>query len=646
MKNFKKNLKGYSLTELVLAIGIFAIISSMLVLLVVDATRTLENTRTRSKASLLTQDVYNSLILIKSQAWYELAQHTNDGNKYLDYSSGTYNILDGERNEEGLTYSFTVEEVQRDSNRNIVESGGTVDPHSRLISINISWVDRIGKVHTINPRMYVNDWNTNSVIYTTLEDFSTGVHNQTIAVDNDGGETRLQSRYYSDWCNPALSLNEYDIPGEATPRSVFSLLGSSYLGTRGELTGQPFTKLNIEGVDPPILTVEGYFSGYNVNDIFVLGDYAFLATTDNSKEVVILDISSLPYTEIGYFDAPDSYDGYSVFVDGDVGYLGQGRFVRSFNLSSYNGARSLIGSKDLSTWLFRSVANVSQIYAKDNYLYAVLNWDWYELVIVNISNPASMSITSQTSVNNQQVYDMEVSQDGNRVYFGTTASSSEKEVFIIDTSSKSGSRPKIASLEMSGTTVRGIAVIEEDNILITVGTGGEEYKVYHIIDEANPTYCGGMDINNGIYDIDSIRDSLTNAFSYIVTGDTNSEFKIIRGGPGGGGVDGYGYFEDGIHISSPYDTQSDMSEYRIVNIDADIPTATTLRIQLRSSNTPLMTGSTWLGPDGTSNTYYESSGSFPLPSTLSGRYIQYKAEFLSDTISTPLLEELIINYDK
>ena len=184
--------------------------------------------------------------------------------------------------------------------------------------------------------------------------------------------------------------------------------------------------------------------------------------------------------------------------------------------------------KDLGTWLFKHVANVSQIHVKDNYLYAVLNWDWYELAIVDITNPANMIITSQTSVNNQQVYDMEVSEDGNRVYFGTTASNNEREVFILDTSSKTGSRPKIASLEMYGTTVRGIAVIEEDNILIVVGTGGEEYKVYNITDETNPVYCGGMHINNGIYDIDSIRDSFTNAFSYIVTGDTTSEFKIIR----------------------------------------------------------------------------------------------------------------------
>lgn len=646
MKRSKQKLKGYSLTEIVLAIGIFAIISSMLVFLVVDATRSLENTRTRSKASLLTQQIYSSLKLIKTQTWYNIARYTNDGIKHLEYISGEYIIVDGETQQDGLTYSFTIEEAQRDTQKNIVTEGGILDPHSKLININISWTDRIGKVHSINPKMYVNDWNTNSVVWTTQADFENGNHFQTLAVDTLGGELRLQSRYYSDWCNPTLSINEYDIPGEATPRSVFSLLGFSYLGTRGGSGGQPFTKLKIEGVAPPILTVEGYFLGYNVNDIFVKDNYAFLATTDDSKEVVILDISSLPYTEIGYFNAPDSFDGYSVYVDGNVGYLGQGRYVRTFNLSSYTGSRTLLGSKDLSTWLFKNYANVSQVYTKGNYLYAVLNWDWYELIIVDISNPSNMVITSQTSVNNQQVYDMEVSTDGNRVYFGTTSSSSEREVFIIDTTSKSGNRPKIASIEMSGTTVRGIALIEEDKKLILVGTEGEEYKVYDITNENNPTYCGGMEINNGIYDIDSIRDSLTNAFSYIVTGDADSEFKIIRGGPGGGGVDGYGYFSQGEYTSPVFNSESDTSEYYVLSLDTEIPNNTSLQIQFRSSNNSTMIGSNWVGPDGTSNTYYQQSAVYDLPSSLVGRYLQYKVIFNSDTISTPLLKEIIINYER
>ncbi len=647
MKLFKRKFKAFSLVELIIAIGVFATISSMLILLVVDATKTLDNTRIRAKATNLVQEINSALLFLKDQSWQNILTNSNDGQKHLQLIDGSYQIVDGEGINGDLTYSFTITNALRDELDTLVETGGDIDPHTRVVLISILWNDSLGREHSITPSLYLNDWNTYSIIATTEDDFNGGTHNQTVTINNSGGELQLQSRYYSDWCNPQLTIHEYDIPGDANPRTVFSLPGHSYLGTAGSTTGQPFTKVLIEGVDPPNLTVEGSFSGYTVNDIFVVGDYAFLATTNDSKEVVILDVSSLPYTEIGYFDAPDSYDGYSIHVDGDIGYLGQGRYLRSFDLSDYTGSRNLIGSKDLSSsWLFRWVATVSQLYVKDNYLYAVLDWDWYELAIIDISNPGNMLITSQTSVNNQQVYDMEISEDGNRAYFGTTNSNSENEIFILDITNKNGSRPVIASLDSSGTTIRGIEAIEEDNILIAIGTGGEEYQVYNITDENNPTHCGGMNINNGIYDIDSIRDSQTNAFSYIITGDLSSEFKIIRGGPGGGGPDGYGYFTDGVYTSEIYDTSSDLSRFHTIFTTTTVPTGTSLKIQIRSNNSPDMGSSEWIGPDGTNSTYYEGVEAYNIETTIIGRYFQYRTIFTSDIINTPLLEEIIINYEK
>jgi len=344
MNKRKKKLKGFSLAELILAIAVFASASSMLVYLVIDSTRTLENIYTRASATQLVEEVYNSIVILKEDAWFNIARYTGEGEKYIQFNSGTYEVLDGRGSREDMTYYFTVDNVMRDTLRNIVTEGGTLDPHTRLITINVSWSDRLNASHTVTSKIYMNDWNTNSIVYTLKGDFTQGTHDQTVAVELTDGELRLQKRFYSDWCKPELSLStdlsEYDIPGSATPRSVYAQLGYAYLGTRGEATGEPFTKLTIEGVEPPIVSVEGYFSGYNVNDIFIKDNYAFLATTDDNKEVVILDTSSLPYTEIGYFNGPGSDDAYTVFVDGNVGYVGQMENIHSFNLSSYTGART------------------------------------------------------------------------------------------------------------------------------------------------------------------------------------------------------------------------------------------------------------------------------------------------------------------
>lgn len=63
-------------------------------------------------------------------------------------------------------------------------------------------------------------------------------------------------------------------------------------------------------------------------------------------------------------------------------------------------------------------------------------------------------------------------------------------------------------------TVRALSVVEDGNVAILVGTGGQEYQVYNISNETNPIKCGGMHIDNGIYDIDSLTDPQGNAFSY------------------------------------------------------------------------------------------------------------------------------------
>ncbi len=642
MKLFKNILSGFGLTEIVLAIGIFAMISSTLLLLVIDSSRSLGNIGTRAKVSRTIAEINSSLLLLKSNSWFEIIQNSDGQPKHILYENGAYTLGEGLGNMYGIDYYFVISNVNRDINGNLVEVGGAQDFHTRKIDINISWNDVLEKAHTVSSSIFLNDWESTYILRTTNTEFLLGTHNDSVVINNDGGEVRLRSILFPDWCNPTLSLSEYDIPGNAYVRSVFAQPGHGYLGTTGSSTGEPFTKLNIEGVDPPILSVDGTYSGHTVNDIFVDGDYAFLATATDSRELIILDVSTYPYSEVGYYDAPGSTNANGIFVDGQIGYLAQGRYVRSFDLSSYFGSRTGIGSTTVGG-LF---ATVSEIYVYQGYLYSVLNWDWYELAILNVSNPASMTIISQTSVNNQQVYDMYVSDDATRVFFGTNSSSSENEFFILDTSQKTGSRPVISSLDTGGTTVRGIAVVENGDVVILVGTGGMEYKVYDVSNDSSPTFCGGMEVNSGIYDIDSNYDGQGNAFSYIVTADTEDEFKIIRGGPGGGGDTGYGYVSNGSYYSPVLDTDSETSVFYMLSIGMNVPSGSVARTQLRVSNNINMIGSNWFGYDGTSLSYFEGQEIYTIPQGISGRYVQYRILFESNTLVTPLFRDITIYYEK
>jgi type II secretory pathway pseudopilin PulG len=635
MKVSRKILKGFSLAEILLAIGIFGIISSSLILLIVDSTRTFENIQARYKATLLTQEIKDSILILKKQGWYNIARHTDGGEKHLEYIDGTYEIVDGEGAQGNLTYTFTVTQAQRDPSRNLVETGGTIDPHTRVVEITINWVDRLGQTMSISPRMYLNDWNTNSLLHTTLEDFLPGDNTYTLVQNISGGEVRLQSMFYADWCNPSLSMTSHDLPGQAIASSISTYDTTVLMGTGGNASGLPFLKATVSG-EPPTVTIDSsYSSSDKVNDVFVQNNIALLATDSNAKEVIILNISSAPFTEIGYFDAAGPQDGTSVYKYGNKGFVTHGNTLSTFDLSSNNGSRPLITSVNLG-------ATASDIFADESNLYITLTGSTSDFVIYQ--HTPTLTKIGEINLNTADAKGVFISEDRTRAYVITTVNDTS-EFYIINIANKTNptvisSFDTVSSGGLSPTTVAAI-----DNRAILAGTGGEEYTVLDITNETTPTRCGGLQINTGVNALSLVKQGI-NHYTYVVTKDSNSEFKIIRGGPGGGGADGNGYLPNGTYTSSIFNSGSDTSTYYLLGLTSTIPENTSLMVQLRTSNTPDMAGASWRGPDNTGNSFFSTTGVYDLDSLFTGRYFQYRALFESDTVRTPLLEEIIVNYEK
>jgi len=86
----------------------------------------------------------------------------------------------------------------------------------------------------------------------------------------------------------------------------------------------------------------------------------------------------------------------------------------------------------------------------------------------------------------------------------------------------------------SGMSPTGITAVTGNKAII-VGTGGtNQYQVIRISDETNPILCGALQYSTGINGIAAVLQSNGYAYSYIITGDTDAELKIILGGAGEG----------------------------------------------------------------------------------------------------------------
>lgn len=635
--------KAFSLVEIVIALAIFMLVFSSVSFFAIDSLRASQNSRSRIAANLFIQETLNAIIINKNDLWITIINNTEDGPKHVVYNeeTGKYDIADGPITQNDVTISFTIEQVGRDSFGIILDSGGNTDLGTREIVALASWEDIVGQTQQIESSLYINDWFTESWSQTLQDEFNNGTNSMTFVDNLVDGEVRLESVVYADWCRPEFTFTEFDLPGNGVAKTISANQGDVFMGTGDNASGLSLIKTTISDSDTPSFSVDGTFDGHKVNNVFGEGNYAYLATDTNSKEIVIIDISTTPYKEVGYFDAPGSNDGESVYVSGNYGYMTQGEYLRVFNLTSKIGSRPQVAQHKLyKRGTFMEV--------KGNYAYILIAGAVEELEIVNISNPLSPQTVGNVDVNSGvAVTALNVSDDEQRIYIGANSSANFRELYIVDISNKNGTRPIIGEYEAGGLSVRAIEVVDNDTKVILVGTNGEEYQVVDTTNAANPVRCGGLQIASGGNAIAAVVfTESSNAYSYVVTGDTSAELKVIRGGAGGGGgASGEGYAGSGEFVSEVFDTGSENTYYYLLTWLETLPAGSNIEIQLRSGNSSNLSAETWVGPDGTAGTNFTEPNGEYIPGILQNRrYIQYRVLLTSDTTQTPQLENISISF--
>jgi alpha-tubulin suppressor-like RCC1 family protein len=104
------------------------------------------------------------------------------------------------------------------------------------------------------------------------------------------------------------------------------------------------------------------------------------------------------------------------------------------------------------------------------------------------------------------------------------------------------------------------------------------------------------------------------------------------------------YYGAGSLVSSAIDLGQN-SALTTLSFGVTTPSNTTLKFQMRTADSAAaLSSATWYGPTGTDD-YYTSIGS-TINTTISGkRFVQYKAFLDGDTASTPILNDITVNYN-
>ncbi len=633
--NYIQKKQAQSLIELLIVVGLMAILLPAVSMALITSREGKPQQERRIHAAQLIKESQEAVRSIREASWSNI--ETN-GTYYPEHDGSTWSLVSGTEIINNIMRQIEIEDVQRDDNNQIVDSGGSIDPSTKKITITTSWDTPIET--SISSTLYLTRYLDNATyIQTTEADFNTGTLTDVIVTHTGDGEVTLGSGGQGSWCDPELTIATLDLPKSGVANAVTAIEGKAFAVTGDNASGVSFAEIDISNSSPPVATIESTFDGYKTNDVFGISGYAFLATDTNNKEIVILDISGATPTEVGYFDASGSSDGTSIFVSGTTGYMIQSAKLRIFNLASMSGSRPEFGSVSLA-------GEGRAVYVSGSYAYVAVKEADKALQIVDVSNPSSPSIVGWADLDGEGVSDVIVNETATRAYISTDASSSRKEAYIVDISIKNGQRPQIGSVNTDPMSPRGLTIVP-GNKLIIVGTNGEEYQVFDISNESAPTYCGGIDVPSGIKGIASILESDGDAYSYIITGDASDEFKIIEGGPGGT------YSSSGSYESAIFDVGYSTAFNRVVPAYVE-PANTTVQLQIAVADALAgsCTGVTYefVGPDGTTGSYYTEEDSIAFDNNgvnyeNPARCFRYKV-YLStvDSSSTPIFEEISVNY--
>lgn len=209
------------------------------------------------------------------------------------------------------------------------------------------------------------------------------------ANNNDDDDKQLQVIDITNKADPILAT-EYTLPGATeNALSIFYSNAKIYIGTE-ENSGPEFFVVDVSTPISPV-SLGSYEVGADVNKIRVSGNTAYLATSNNSKELLVLDVSDpASISEVGSFNSPGNEDATSAYLVGSKIYLGRAAGssdeLRVVSISTPSSPQSL-GTKNIGD-------DVNGVAVRDVLAFVGTSDSNEEFQVWNISNPLNMAKVS------------------------------------------------------------------------------------------------------------------------------------------------------------------------------------------------------------------------------------------------------------
>lgn len=318
--------RGQLLVEALVAMALSAVLLPALITGLVASTKGKPQQIQRAAAVALLKESEEAVRSVRENGWNSFAVN---GTFHPAVSGSTWTLASGATTINGFNQSLTISDVHRDSNGVVVESGGTLDPSTKKVDLQITWSQPYSS--NVTSSMFITRFQKNAAsTSTSTTDFNAGTLTDTAVTNTSGGEITLSPNTKGKWCSPAFSSATIDLPdgppvavaatasaNVTVPNDVF-VATAPFASTSGKLA-----YVNVSAnTDPPAATLKGIFtldparysapglvpSGIGLDNDFKTNDikyyksssgklYALIATTKPDKEVIAILVKNADGTD-------------------------------------------------------------------------------------------------------------------------------------------------------------------------------------------------------------------------------------------------------------------------------------------------------------------------------------------------------------
>jgi Tfp pilus assembly protein PilV len=450
----RNNQRGFSPIELLLAATIFGMLVTTLVGAIIFGRNSTASSGDRARAVYVAEE------------GVEAVRNIRDGAGFASLADGTYGLA-----QSGGVWTLSgASDTVGIYNRSVTVA--TIDTKRKNITTNVTWPQASGN-GSVSIVTRITNWVT--IIKSWLNAIESGSLN--ITGNEDGFKVATQGNYayevrnggsadfaIIDVSNPAAPTlsSTLDITNTATNVAV----SGNYAYVTSSADAAELQIINVSNPAAPTI-VSSFNAGGNGDGegLFVIGNYVYMAraTAGGTFEFIIINVSNpAAPTLSGSYD--NNIDMNDVYVDGNYAYVGTNSNTQELLVINISNPATPTLAATLNMSGNDDVTNVSKA---GNYLFVTRDHSLYS---VNVTNPlVPVEVSSVVDTGNTTINDVDVESTGTYAFIGTNTTGSEFQIVNI---SNPASMSVVRTVNVIGTGsnhIDGVAYNASLNIVVSAG---------------------------------------------------------------------------------------------------------------------------------------------------------------------------------